>query len=69
MGVLTVSTRVARNHSSGSASFQRLLPIRTGICPLSGPDSHVLKAGATSIAMSAPELPAPTRRIETRAQL
>src|SRR5437773_727350 len=59
-GALTVSRCEARNQITGIAKRARRLSIRIGTSPLSGPESHVGCVLEVSIAMSAPELPAPT---------
>jgi hypothetical protein len=59
-GVLTVSTCEANHQNGGVSSRSHTLSVRTGRWPVSGPDSQVGCVRATSKAISAPELPAPT---------
>ncbi len=61
-GVLIVRTWEATNQSTGTKSRLSGCSMRTGTCPLSGPESQVSWLLETSIAMSAPELPAPTSK-------
>ena len=41
IGVRTVSTREANHQTGGVSSRSHLLPVRTGMWPVSGPDSQV----------------------------
>ena len=61
IGVRTVKTWLARNHSTGSASRALRDPNGNGISPLGLPESQVsCPARWTSSAMSAPDCPDPT---------
>ena len=60
---------MATNQRIGRTTCAFLLSMRNGTWPLSLPESQVLWLRLTSIAMSAPELPAPTSENVALAQL
>ena len=61
--VSTVSTRVMKNQNGGVNSRSSRLPALVGSLPGCRPDSQVLLVPASSRAISAPELPAPTTSV------